>query len=175
MRATASDNASELTQLCVPLCAASTLNGHNVYVSDGPRLLPLCVAVADVSGKRRRQLWTAWDDTDGRTGHWGRLHRAGFTIHALANLDQHAEYRRPLPYRYEQRQIAGAPRGYVEQVAVDPKNRHRNRSTRCADPPAAEWPYDHPTANKELTRITKCDTVSGVATTRRPLGGQEKS
>jgi hypothetical protein len=121
MRATASDNASELTQLCVPLCAASTLNGHNVYVSDGPRLLPLCVAVADVRGKRRRQLWTAWDDTDGRTGHWGPLHRAWFTIHALANLDQHAEYRRPLPYRYEQRQIAGAPRGYVEQVAVDPE------------------------------------------------------
>jgi hypothetical protein len=38
-----------------------------------------------------------------------------------ADLADITPYRRPEPIRYEQRQIAGQPRGYYETVEIDPE------------------------------------------------------
>ena len=75
-----------------------------------------------MTSHKRREVWTAYDDNTGtRTGRWGALHRATITIRA-ANLDTYQQpYRRPLPITREQRQVAGAPRGVIEWVEVDPE------------------------------------------------------
>lgn len=117
-------HAAELSKLCIPLCAAATLCGCDIHASDAPRLLPLCVTTADITGKRRRTLWDAWDSTDGRCGRWSAIQRAGFEIKALANLDQHTEYRRALPIQRVQEQIPGKPAGTIRWREIDPEERH---------------------------------------------------
>jgi hypothetical protein len=54
-------------------------------------LLTLAVSPVDMG---RRELWAAWETTDGRTHRWGALHRLGATIRAAA-LGDAVPYRRP--------------------------------------------------------------------------------
>jgi hypothetical protein len=79
--------------------------------------LPLCV---DTSNHKRRTIWAAWDNKDGRCGHGAALYKAGITIRA-ASLDNFEPYRRPLPLQNVQQQVPGQPRGTVQNVVIDPE------------------------------------------------------
>jgi hypothetical protein len=78
-------------------------------------MLTLCV---DTSDQPRRALWAAFEVKTGRTHRWGALVASGAHVRACP-LGDITPYRRPEPIRYEQRQIAGAPRGFYETVAID--------------------------------------------------------
>jgi hypothetical protein len=112
--------ANQINRLLPALAASATLaRGVDVFLGNQLIMLPLCV---NVDGHKRRDIWTAWDHTTGRTARWGALVRIGVPIQARA-LDQPlAEYRRPLPLERRQRQVPGQPRGIIEQYMYDPED-----------------------------------------------------
>ena len=66
----------------------------------------------------RRDVWRAWQTTEGRCRRWSVLHKLGATIRAAA-LDGFESYREPAPLQYRQEQIPGQPRGIVRTVEID--------------------------------------------------------
>jgi hypothetical protein len=112
---------NELTRLVPPLAAAMTLaSGVDVHLSNQQLLLPLCVDVD--GGITRRQLWTAWDVSTGRTQRWGALHAAGAAIRAHPLTEPLTEYRRALPVEQRRRQAPGQPHGILEYYTFDPED-----------------------------------------------------
>jgi hypothetical protein len=134
-------NAAKLTQLIPPLLAAAQLTGLRIDLADerineawwSAVIDPAAIfgLTVDAGELHRRRAWEAFDgdggrtgDSEGnRTGRWGRLVALGARLRA-PDLDSYAPYRRPAPLVHRQRQIAGRPIGYVENVVSDPED-HR--------------------------------------------------
>jgi hypothetical protein len=75
----------------------------------------------DAGELHRRRAFEAFDTEGGRTGRFGPLCSLGARLRA-ADLDAYEPYRRPAPLVHRQRQIAGRPIGYVENVTTDPED-----------------------------------------------------
>jgi hypothetical protein len=123
---------ARLDELVLPLCYSAELTGLPITDADeriaqqwwladvaDEAVIPL---VCDPGSLHRRRVWEAYENTTGRTGRWGALVAVGATIRAPLSLDGFERYRRPKPVTHHQRQIAGAPRGYVENVESDPED-----------------------------------------------------
>ena len=123
--------AASLTALVPPLIACAQLAGVRVDAAD-ERIAqawwqaPIDDAATfaltvDAGELHRRRAWEAFDTEGGRTGRWGPLVALGARLRA-ADLDSYTPYRRPAPLIHRQRQIAGRPIGYVENVVSDPED-----------------------------------------------------
>jgi len=123
--------AASLTALVPPLIACAQLAGVRVDAAD-ERIAqawwqaPIDDAATfaltvDAGELHRRRAWEAFDTEGGRTGRWGPLVALGARLRA-ADLDTFAPYRRPAPLVHRQRQLAGRPIGYVENVVIDPED-----------------------------------------------------
>ena len=123
--------AASLTALVPPLIACAQLDGVRVDAAD-ERIAqawwqaPIDDAATfaltvDAGELHRRRAWEAFDTEGGRTGRWGPLVALGARLRA-ADLDSYTPYRRPAPLIHRQRQIAGRPIGYVENVVSDPED-----------------------------------------------------
>jgi hypothetical protein len=123
--------AASLTALVPPLIACAQLAGVRVDAAD-ERIAqawwqaPIDDAATfaltvDAGELHRRRAWEAFDTEGGRTDRWGPLVALGARLRA-ADLDTFAPYRRPAPLVHRQRQLAGRPIGYVENVVIDPED-----------------------------------------------------
>ena len=123
--------AASLTALVPPLIACAQLAGVRVDAAD-ERIAqawwqaPIDDAATfaltvDAGELHRRRAWEAFDTEGGRTARWGPLVALGARLRA-ADLDTFAPYRRPAPLVHRQRQLAGRPIGYVENVVIDPED-----------------------------------------------------
>ena len=123
---------ARLDELVLPLCYSAELTGLRITAADeqiaqswwqadvaDEAVIPL---VCDPGQLHRRKVWDAYENTTGRTGRWGALVAVGATIRAPLSLDGFERYRRPKPIIHKQRQITGAPLGYIENVALDPED-----------------------------------------------------
>jgi hypothetical protein len=124
-------NAAKLTQLIPPLLAAAQLTGLRIDLADerinqawwSAVIDPAAIfgLTVDAGELHRRRAWEAFDTEGGRTARWGPLVALGARLRA-ADLDTFAPYRRPAPLVHRQRQLAGRPIGYVENVVIDPED-----------------------------------------------------
>jgi hypothetical protein len=123
---------ARLDELVLPLCYSAELTGLRITAADeqlaelwwqadvaDEAVIPL---ICDTGSLHRRKVWEAYESTTGRTGRWGFLTSIGATIRAPLSLDGFERYRRPKPIIHRQRQILGAPLGYIENVAQDPED-----------------------------------------------------
>ncbi|KUI42315.1 hypothetical protein AU197_14470 [Mycobacterium sp. IS-1590] len=105
--------AAQLNATLPALVAAATLAG--IRANTDEVLIPL---TADTSGLHRRQVWEAWNTTDGRTGRWGALIRLGATIRA-ADLDNITAYRKAKPLEERHQEVG---RGQWRRTVIDPED-----------------------------------------------------
>jgi hypothetical protein len=130
---TAEVQAAKLDQLTPPLLAAAQLAGVRIDSADeriaqqwftapidDQAALALTCDPGTPGTLHRRQVWTAYETTTGRTRRHGALVKLGATLRALHDLDEFTPYQRPAQVIHRQQQIIGAPRGIVENVVVDP-------------------------------------------------------
>jgi hypothetical protein len=91
---------------------AAQLAGVDVNDETGS-VVSLCV---DTTNAAKRDVWSAWDVRDARTGHWGALAATGARIRA-ATLESIAPYPRPAPL--EHRLVPTGMVGVYEERVFD--------------------------------------------------------
>jgi hypothetical protein len=87
----AADLAAELDKGLVAVRAAAELVRLNLRTNDS--LIGLVCPTTGTGGERRA-LWTAWD-SDGRTGKWGALLKAGIEVKPIGSAREYRAYARP--------------------------------------------------------------------------------
>ena len=109
---------AEVEQAADRLAIAARHLGIDMAAS-GAQFALTCNAQGHEADKRRA-VWAAWDEANGRGGRWAAMHRLGVRLEA-PKASEHKPYRRPKPYETRYIHSAGSGFSGLRQVEYDPE------------------------------------------------------